>query len=206
MIKRGLFLLGIFYSFFFIFSSGFFLLFYVLFFALAGLYINKKYIYKDSAGIGPYIQVFIITICVALLALFHVKYFFLQTFEVTNESMLPAIQNGDVILVEKFTMGFIMNFYEQSASVKRLHLSKAYGFPFNWQRPLKKNDIIVFFKPVTREVLVKRIHEIKNGKYCVLGDNLEHSLDSRSFGCISENRIIGRYVEKLFPQQEKPYE
>jgi signal peptidase I len=35
-----------------------------------------------------------------------------------------------------------------------------------------------------------------------MGDNRGESLDSRSFGCISENAIVGRALFRIFPLSE----
>ena len=41
---------------------------------------------------------------------------------------------------------------------------------------------------------VKRIDQIENGKFFVLGDNLTESTDSRQFGLIDHSQILGRIV------------
>jgi len=58
---------------------------------------------------------------------------------------------------------------------------------------IKAGDIIVFENPKQRETkLVKRVITIsKNGSYEVEGDNAFHSIDSRWFGAIKQEDIIG---------------
>ncbi|MDH4198902.1 MAG: S26 family signal peptidase [Spirochaetia bacterium] len=128
----------------------------------------------------------------AFIILAHIKYFFIQPFRVQNHSMVPILHPDDFIVVEKISMGLIINFYEKSNTVRRLHP----GF----ERKPALNDIIVFRRPDipgTGDILIKRIHAIKNNKYCVMGDNQDHSVDSRVFGCLDEKQIIGRFIYKL---------
>jgi signal peptidase I len=44
--------------------------------------------------------------------------------------------------------------------------------------------------------------KIPEGKYLVLGDNRENSLDSRSFGLIDEKDILGKVTIKIWPFYE----
>ena len=43
---------------------------------------------------------------------------------------------------------------------------------------------------------VKRVTEYKDGRFYVTGDNAEASTDSREFGWLSGNEIVGRYLFK----------
>lgn len=44
---------------------------------------------------------------------------------------------------------------------------------------------------------VKRVTEIKDGKFFVTGDNAESSTDSREFGWLSANEIVGKLLIKF---------
>lgn len=41
---------------------------------------------------------------------------------------------------------------------------------------------------------VKRIKSLKRGRLFLLGDNADLSLDSRSFGWVSEDQVIGKVI------------
>lgn len=58
------------------------------------------------------------------------------------------------------------------------------------------NDIVVF-KDKENIIFVKRIIDVKNNRYIVLGDNKKDSLDSRNFGGIQRNQILGKFIYKL---------
>ena len=47
------------------------------------------------------------------------------------------------------------------------------------------------------KILVKRISEIKNGQYYVLGDNQKNSLDSRKLGWLSNDQIVFKMIHRF---------
>jgi phage repressor protein C with HTH and peptisase S24 domain len=83
--------------------------------------------------------------------------------------MEPIFKNGDTILVS--------------------------GLLYLFKNP-KINDIVAF-KEKNGKILVKRIKEIKDGKFFACGDNKKDSLDSKDFGFISKEFIIGKLIYKL---------
>ena len=88
-------------------------------------------------------------------------------FKIEDSSMEPVLKAGDYIVVNK--------------------LAYAFSNP-------SKGDIIVMKHPKEKDrFLVKRIELVtKSKKLYVIGDNKNYSQDSRHFGPIVKNLIIGK--------------
>jgi nickel-type superoxide dismutase maturation protease len=91
-------------------------------------------------------------------------------YRISGDSMSPALKNSAIVLVNKLAYLFY---------------------------PPKSGDIIACHDPRDGKVLIKRIAKIEHGRYFVLGDNLEHSTDSRIFGMIDRSGIVGKIVFSL---------
>lgn len=55
-------------------------------------------------------------------------------------------------------------------------------------------DIVILKDPRNGNLIIKRINKIKKDLLYVLGDNRKESTDSRAFGWIKENAIIGKVI------------
>jgi nickel-type superoxide dismutase maturation protease len=60
----------------------------------------------------------------------------------------------------------------------------------------KAGDIAAVRNPRDGKILIKRISKTKNNKFFVLGDNKDESTDSRHFGWITKDAIIGKVIFK----------
>lgn len=76
---------------------------------------------------------------------------------------MPNLKPGDLVLVET--------------------ISKLFG-------TYKEKDIVVFRKE--NKILIKKIQNIHDRKYFVVGDNVLESKDSRHFGWVDKKYIIGK--------------
>lgn len=65
--------------------------------------------------------------------------------------------------------------------------------PYLFTSP-KTSDIIAFRKPGSKTILIKRIKRVKRRQYFAQGDNLDDSMDSRKFGMIEKENIIGKVI------------
>ena len=63
----------------------------------------------------------------------------------------------------------------------------------------EKGDIVVAYHPYKKNVsIVKRIVDIlPDGRYVLLGENLDESTDSRQFGTIAGKDIFGKVVARI---------
>lgn len=58
----------------------------------------------------------------------------------------------------------------------------------------RKGDVIACVSPVDGKILIKRITKIENNSFFVEGDNKTASTDSRKFGMIDKDSIIGKVI------------
>ena len=64
----------------------------------------------------------------------------------------------------------------------------------------KVGDIVVAFHPkIKSKLIIKRIYKIRKNKFDLRGDNCICSTDSREWGLIKLDLIVGK-VEKIFPK------
>jgi nickel-type superoxide dismutase maturation protease len=90
-----------------------------------------------------------------------------QRYRIEGNSMLPTLQNGDQVLVEK-------------------------------KEDYQINDIVVAKHPYQKNViLIKRVSEINEKGFYLLGDNQSESTDSRTLGTFQPKEIIGKVICKL---------
>jgi len=56
---------------------------------------------------------------------------------------------------------------------------------------LKVGQVVIFRHPIQERIQIKRIKQIKENCIEVIGDNSKNSTDSKSFGLIQNEKIIG---------------
>ncbi|MDR0313103.1 MAG: signal peptidase I [Treponema sp.] len=115
----------------------------------------------------------------ALITALFLKLFLFDFMIAEGHSMEPSIMPGKVLLVCKLVYGI------------RIPGSGAYLL--RWASP-REGDIVVFYTPLG-EIAVKRCGEISLENYFyALGDNSLHSYDSRSYGPVLMDNIVGKVL------------
>lgn len=77
----------------------------------------------------------------------------------------------------------------------KLFVSK---FVYRFRVP-RAGDVVVLHDPRTGRLVLKRIERIEGKKYFVAGDNPGESTDSRRFGAVPRDSIIGKVSYKYYP-------
>ena len=162
--------------------------------------------------IGTYFQVIVIfsLVFVLIYALLG------QLYEVTGDSMYPNFHNGEQLIAEKLSTkldnlsrGDIVIF--KSPVEDRLLIKRVIGLPderFLIQNgSVYINDKLLNEKYLSDEVLTEGLKEVEPGSeynipsdsYFVMGDNREKSTDSREWGPIKRESIIGKAILIYYP-------
>ena len=117
----------------------------------------------------------------AFIAALIMKLFLIDFMITEGHSMTPAIKPGNILLVCKAFYG--------------IRLPGSGNYLFHWKSP-RKGDVVVFYTPLG-EIAVKRCAEVLPGnEFFAVGDNNAQSYDSRSYGPVSNDNIIGRVLGK----------
>lgn len=139
----------------------------------------------------------------AVILLTFVLLDYLQPSIVRGASMLPALHDGDRILVECVTpklgaigRGDVVVLEPPGADGDR-YVKRVMALPGDVVRE-EHGGVFVNGDPVARGITNPEPHRwvIPANCYFVMGDNTDHSFDSRMFGPVPQTRIIGRVVGK----------
>jgi len=94
-------------------------------------------------------------------------------------SMEPSIRSGSVLVVNRLQYGF--RFPGQKGHIIR------------WASP-REGDVVVFFTPSGSVAVKRAVGPKADGVFMAKGDNYRLSYDSRSFGPVSVDAVIGRVL------------
>jgi signal peptidase I len=155
-------------------------------------------------------------VIIALLIVVPVRFFLFQPFVVKGESMEPNFSDGDYLIVDEITYRFNspkrgeVIVFESPGPQPSRYIKRVIGLPgetieieegiitvYNQKGEivLYENSYIPISITTTGDIRVS----LQEGEYFVLGDNRIASFDSRKFGPLREESIIGRAYLRAWP-------
>ncbi|WP_017473516.1 signal peptidase I [Amphibacillus jilinensis] len=159
-------------------------------------------------------------IIIALVIVFVVREFVMTPSIVKGDSMLPNLRDGDRIIISKISSIDRFDeiaFYAPDADDN--YVKRVIGLPGD-QIKIENDVLYINDVPYEEDYLdelkvqlhdnqlftynydleeEQGYHVVPEGSYFVLGDNRPISRDSRNFGVISEDAIIGEVVFRIWP-------
>jgi signal peptidase I len=177
---------------------------------------NKKETIIDAAkkylpSIWEVLKIVIIASAIVL----PIRYFLFQPFIVKGESMVPNFENGDYLIVDEISYRFatpergevIVFKYPKDESQR--FIKRIIGLP--GETVIVREGVVTIKKGETSFVLeegylpvyLKTIGDVETtlgvDEYFVLGDNRDRSYDSRSWGVVPKEEIIGKVLLRILP-------
>jgi signal peptidase I len=173
-------------------------------------------LYSSIISILYFLWDLIKTALIVALIAFIIRWFLIEPFIVQGSSMEPNFHNYDYLLIEKVSDEFKQG-YQRGAVVvfhppgekNQNYIKRIIGLPGE-EVFIRDNKVVIqnqinpkgftldepYLDP---EEITQGEHSIQleDNQYYLLGDNRDNSKDSRTFGPVNENQIIGKACLKL---------
>jgi signal peptidase I len=149
---------------------------------------------------------------IAILFCFFLITFVAQAFRVQGTSMLPLLEDGERIIVNKVVYRFrsiergdvVVFWYPKDPSVS--FIKRVVGLPGDTVE-MRRGALFVNSTPVEESYLRRQFKDsesyppvqVSKGFYYVLGDHRNSSNDSRSWGEVPEKYIYGKAFFRFWP-------
>ncbi|HBK34902.1 MAG: Signal peptidase I [Candidatus Uhrbacteria bacterium GW2011_GWE2_40_58] len=173
---------------------------------------------KFGPAIGAVLLFFLEVLQVVLIScaiIIPIRYFLIQPFYVKGASMEPNFYDQEYLIIDELSYRFrepmrgeiIVFRYPRDPS--QFFIKRVIGLPGETIE-ITNGNVIIYNEENPNGVVLEEDYlvESTNGKkkvtlgeqeYYLLGDNRDESLDSRSFGVVDEQGIIGRVWIRGFP-------
>jgi signal peptidase I len=157
---------------------------------------------------------FIDTALIVVLILVPIRLWIAQPFIVVGSSMYPTFKSGDYLIVDEISYRFEdpkrgdVIIFEPPLKKSEHFIKRVVGMPgesitvVNNKVTIKDTngkEIILEEPYVSSERDAERSVVLGDDEYFVMGDNRKESADSRIWGPLKKNKIVGRALVRLFP-------
>jgi signal peptidase I len=157
----------------------------------------------------------------ALAIVIPIRMFIAQPFVVSGESMIPTFHDGEYLIVDEisYIMGNIHRgdivIFKYPNDTKRFFIKRIIGLP-NEKITVENGTVTIVNKEhpegfkltepyVNEKEFDGSTYETGSDQYFVMGDNRNRSSDSRYWGVLPKNLMVGRAYLRLFPIQKVSY-
>ncbi len=152
---------------------------------------------------------------IALIIVIPIRILIAEPFVVSGSSMFPTFYNGDYLIIDKVSYKLEepkrdeVVVFRYPNDRKKFFIKRIIGLP-DEKIDIKGGTVTITnekypegFKleePYVKNMADNITHfELKNDEYFVMGDNREGSSDSRYWGAVKKNLIIGKAFLRLLP-------
>lgn len=155
---------------------------------------------------------------IAFVIVAPIRYFLFQPFIVSGESMHPSFESGDYLIVDEISYRFsdpqrgdvvVFNTSFIPGYTNQRFIKRVIGLPgetidiANGKVQIIKDSKTVILDEKYLPENLKTIGDtnitLKANEYFVLGDNRQYSYDSRIWGVVPKNEIVGKAFLRLLP-------
>ena len=162
----------------------------------------------------------VISILIVMILAYSIVTFGGQTVTVVGQSMIPTMNHGDQVIVNKLAYKFqsikrydLIAYKLRDGEDSYYSVKRVIGLPGE-KVTIKAGDIYIndellkdlpHDEYIITEGLCLEGVELQNGEYFVLGDNVNNSEDSRfgNVGNIIDAEILGKVTYCLFPKERR---
>lgn len=153
---------------------------------------------------------------IALIIVMPIRLFVAQPFIVSGASMEDTFHNNEYLIVDQLTYHFEspqrgdVVIFRYPLDVSKFFIKRVIGVPGD--TVTIDGDVVTITNKehpdgfILAEPYVASMHQksfitetLSDGEYFVMGDNRDHSSDSRMWGILPEDKVVGRALVRLFP-------
>ena len=153
------------------------------------------------------------TVAIAVVAVILVRTFVVQPFVVSGASMEPTFYDGNYLLIDELTYRFRepirgeVVVFRYPGDHKSFYVKRVIGLPGE-EVKLEEGKIsvsddkeIILNEQYLSQITTPGSFEVQleNDEYFVMGDNRNFSFDSRSWGPLTRDEIVGLVRVRLWP-------
>ncbi len=155
-------------------------------------------------------------VIIALIIVVPIRYFLFQPFFVKGQSMEPTFGNGDYLIIDEISYQFRdpqrgeVIVFKYPNDVSQRYIKRIIGLP--GETVEVKEGKVIIYNQLGEQILEEAEYlnssvytpgdvrvMLGEGEYFVLGDNRAASLDSRRWGLLPEDYIIGQVFLRAWP-------